>query len=67
MSAANRVIANRKDNPLGRLMVFDRLEVGPVKLEQRRLVAPYRLQQGEKTDQTELIYTYEEAVFDPGS
>jgi creatinine amidohydrolase/Fe(II)-dependent formamide hydrolase-like protein len=49
------------------LRVFDRLEVGPVKLERRRLVAPYELCFGGKTERTELIYTYEEAVFDPDS
>lgn len=54
------------DDPLSRLAVFDRLEVGPVKLERRRLVAPYRLFYGDQAEQTELIYTYEEDVFDPG-
>ena len=54
------------DDPLGILTVFDRLEVGPVKLERRRLVAPYRLFYGDHAEQTELIYTYEEDVFDPG-
>ena len=52
-------------NPLETLVVFDRLEVGPVKLEHKRLVAPYRLVTGERSEQTELIYTYEERVFDP--
>ena len=49
------------------LQVFDRLEMGPVKLEERRLVAPYRLVIGEKVEQTELICTYEEKVFDSRS
>mgnify|MGYP000308390692 CR=1 FL=1 len=36
-------------------------------LERKRLVAPYRLFYGGKTEKTELIYTYEEDVFDPES
>jgi len=67
MDGALTDIANRDSDPLQALLVFDRLEVGPVKLERRRLVAPYRLHHGEKIEQTELIYTYEEAVFDPAS
>ena len=47
------------------LMVFDRLEVGPLKLEPKRLIAPYHLYYNGKMEQTELIYSYEEAVFDP--
>ncbi len=52
------------DDPLETLVVFDRLVVGPVKLSPRRLVAPYRLEWDGKTEQTELIYNYEEDVFD---
>lgn len=47
------------------LQVFDRLEVGPVKLEPRRLAVPYRLHWDGNSDATELIYRYEEDVFDP--
>lgn len=50
---------------LNSLMVFDALDVGPIRLEKKRLIAPYRLSYEGKTDQTELIYTYEENVFDP--
>ncbi len=53
-------------SPLEELMVFDRLEVGPVRVEPRRLVAPYRLYWGQRSESTELIYSYEEDVFDPG-
>ncbi len=53
------------DDSLSMLEVFDRLEIGPVKLEPRRLVAPYRLFYNGKEDRTELIYSYEETVFDP--
>ncbi|UCF89957.1 MAG: creatininase family protein [Desulfobacterales bacterium] len=52
-------------DPLAILEVFERLEVGPVKLEPKRLIAPYRLVWGGKEDHTELIYSYEEAVFEP--
>jgi creatinine amidohydrolase/Fe(II)-dependent formamide hydrolase-like protein len=47
------------------LRVIDRLEVGPVRVERKRLVAPYTVHVGETRDATELIYRYEEAVFDP--
>jgi creatinine amidohydrolase/Fe(II)-dependent formamide hydrolase-like protein len=59
------VSKNLADDPLAVLSVFDRLEVGPVKLEPRRLIAPYRLYYDGKMEQTELIYTYEETVFEP--
>jgi hypothetical protein len=46
---------------LSRLVVIDRLEVGPVKIEGDRIAAAYRV--GE--DSFELAYKYEEPVFDP--
>jgi creatinine amidohydrolase/Fe(II)-dependent formamide hydrolase-like protein/7-cyano-7-deazaguanine synthase in queuosine biosynthesis len=52
-------------DPLSILKVFDRLEIGPVKLEPKRLIAPYHLFWNGTEDRTELIYSYEEAVFDP--
>jgi creatinine amidohydrolase/Fe(II)-dependent formamide hydrolase-like protein len=52
-------------DPLGALRVFDRLEVGPVRLEPRRLIAPYRLFVGDAQNGIDLIYRYEEDVFDP--
>jgi hypothetical protein len=67
MAEANTTDLNQKTDLFDTLLVFDRLEVGPVKLERRRLVAPYRLYRGETVEQTELIYTYEEAVFDAKS
>jgi creatinine amidohydrolase/Fe(II)-dependent formamide hydrolase-like protein len=48
------------------LQVIDRLEVGPVRLERKRLVAPYTVHRGENRDATDLIYRYEEDVFDAG-
>ncbi len=47
------------------LLVIDRLEVGPVRLERKRVVAPYTVHRGRDRDSMELIYRYEEAVFDP--
>lgn len=52
-------------DPLSILEVFDLLEVGTVKLEPKRLIAPYRLHWNGKEDRTELIYSYEENVFNP--
>ena len=46
---------------LSRLVVIDRLEVGPLKIEGDRIAAAYRV--GE--DSFELAYKYEEPVFDP--
>ncbi len=63
--AAEAVGGRRTGDPLSVVEVFDRLEVGPVKLEPKRLVAPYRLTWDGKTEQTELIYSYEETVFAP--
>lgn len=53
-------------NSLKILEVIDRLEIGPVKLQSNRLTAPYRVFQNGREDATELIYKYEENVFDPG-
>ncbi len=52
-------------DPLSDLEVIDRLEIGPVRLEPKRLVAPYRLLQDGREASTELIYSYDEKVFDP--
>ena len=51
------------DNTLEILKVIDRLEVGPIRIEPRRLIAPYTLTQGERTDSVNLIYRYQEDVF----
>lgn len=50
---------------LSGIRVFDRLEVGPTKLEPKRMMVPYRLFWDGKEDQTEFICSYEENVFDP--
>jgi creatinine amidohydrolase/Fe(II)-dependent formamide hydrolase-like protein len=53
------------EDPFEPLVVIDRLEVGPVRVEPQRLVAPYRVVKGNLEEATELIYRYEEPVFDP--
>jgi creatinine amidohydrolase/Fe(II)-dependent formamide hydrolase-like protein len=47
------------------LIVIDLFEVGPVRVEKRRLVAPYTVTIGNKKDTIDLIYKFEEDVFDP--
>ncbi len=54
-----------KGDPLDILGVIQRLEVGPVTLEKRRLIAPYTVRLKGKVDSTELIYRFEEGVFTP--
>jgi creatinine amidohydrolase/Fe(II)-dependent formamide hydrolase-like protein len=51
--------------PLAPLRIIDSLEIGPVRLEKRRLVAPYTVLQGGRADRTNLVYSYDEDVFDP--
>ncbi len=53
------------ESPLRSLQVFDRLEVGPLSIEPGRLVAPYRLSVDGKQTAIDLIYRYEEDVFNP--
>ncbi|MFP4032990.1 MAG: creatininase family protein [Desulfococcaceae bacterium] len=49
------------------LDLFERLNVGPVRLERRRLIAPYRITRPDgSADAIELIYSWETGVFDPG-
>jgi creatinine amidohydrolase/Fe(II)-dependent formamide hydrolase-like protein len=47
------------------LKAYDRLEVGPVKVEPQRITAPYTVVRGAAQEQAELIYRWEEPVFDP--
>ncbi len=53
------------DDPLAMLEVFDTLEVGLLRLEKRKLSAPYRLKWPGGSDIIDLVYSYEEDVFDP--
>ena len=56
--------AARSDDVWACLHAIRRLEVGPVRLEPSRLVAPYRIVQDGSTDETNLVYRYEENVYD---
>ncbi len=64
MAEEKETVGTEKD-PLEVLCVIERLEVGPVKLEKRRLTAPYRVTRQGETHETELIYKFEEDVFHP--
>jgi len=48
-----------------RLLVIDRLEIGPPKIERRRLTVPYRVIRNGTEVSTELGYRWEQDVFDP--
>lgn len=50
---------------LSTLQVIDCLQVGPVKVEKKRVCTLYTVYKGQEQDSCELIYTYQEAVFDP--
>lgn len=46
------------------LVVIDRLEVGPVVVEPRRVTTTYTVTRGTSQESTQLIYRFEEHVFD---
>jgi len=50
---------------LDSLPAVDRLEVGPVRVEPMRLMAPYTVYRGRSRETIDLIYRFEEAVFEP--
>jgi creatinine amidohydrolase/Fe(II)-dependent formamide hydrolase-like protein len=52
-------------NSLENLIVINKLKIGPVRLEKKRLIAPYRLYYGNKVDKINFICKYEESVFQP--
>lgn len=58
---------SESDNPVKKLIVIDRLEVGPVKVEKKRIIAPYTVYSGSESASTDFIYSYDEDVFDPGN
>lgn len=51
-------------NAIQELKVIDRLEIGPVCVEKNRLVAPYKVTKNKKSDSFDLIYRYQQEVFD---
>jgi creatinine amidohydrolase/Fe(II)-dependent formamide hydrolase-like protein len=63
----NNSTAGTEKDPLATLHVIERLEVGPVQLEKRRLIAEYRVTRNGQTETRELIYKFEEDVFDPNA
>ncbi len=65
MSAVERRPAARSEDPLAILRVIDRLEVGPLQLEPRRLTAPYRVVRDGAESSIDLVYRYDEDVFEP--
>lgn len=58
-------MAEERSHPFPRLVVIDRLEVGPVELEPDKLTAPYRVHRAGEVHGTELVYRFGEPVFDP--
>jgi hypothetical protein len=57
--------SKNRTNPLSVLDVITRLEIGPVRLERNHLIAQYKVVQGNKIASIDLIYKFEEDVFDP--
>jgi hypothetical protein len=55
------------DNFAKPLLAIDRLEIGPVHLERNRLKMLYTVIKGARRTSIDLIYRYEEDVFDPDS
>ncbi len=53
------------EDPLAQLAVIDRLEIGPVRLRVDRLAMPYRVHAAGKVAETDLLYRWEQKVFDP--
>ncbi len=47
------------------LRAFDRLEIGPVVVEKRRVTTRYRVHVGGEPQSIDLIYRFDEDVFDP--
>lgn len=54
-----------KPGPLRELLVIDRLEVDPPKVEPERVTATYRVTVGGETHSKDYEYRYNETVFDP--
>lgn len=65
MAAAKK--KSHANDPLSAVRVWDRLEVGPVQVQPQRILAPYRLFFNGGGEATELVFRYEEPVFEPGS
>jgi 7-cyano-7-deazaguanine synthase in queuosine biosynthesis len=55
----------KRNHDLSCLVVIDKLVVGPVKVEKKRMIAPYQIWQNGQNYTTNLIYRFEENVFNP--
>jgi uncharacterized NAD-dependent epimerase/dehydratase family protein len=53
------------ENTLEQFIAFDTLEIGPVRIYNDRFKAPYSVVKNGTVDTFELIYRFEEQVFDP--
>jgi creatinine amidohydrolase/Fe(II)-dependent formamide hydrolase-like protein len=56
---------NGNTDPLAPLAVIRCLEIGPVRLEARRVTAPYRVTKDDREEVLDLVYRFEEDVFMP--
>jgi creatinine amidohydrolase/Fe(II)-dependent formamide hydrolase-like protein len=56
-----------QNNPLEKLVVLDKLEVGPVRVEKKRIIAPYTVYKDNSKNSIDFIYSYDEDVFEPGN
>lgn len=59
------IMSGRSGDALECLTALDLLSVGPVRIEKRRLICPYRAVRGNSRDVFDLIYRWEEDVFNP--
>jgi hypothetical protein len=58
----------KKELKLREFIVFDQLKVGPVEIEPKRIKVPYEITTiANEVVANELIYSYSEKVFDPGT
>ncbi|MBN1273490.1 MAG: creatininase family protein [Candidatus Aminicenantes bacterium] len=65
MTKKNKPLSGKKIDSLLSLKCLYRLEVGPVVLKPRRLSAPYRVIWGNEKRTFDLVYSYQENIFDP--
>lgn len=54
----------KKQDPFETLVIFPRLEIGPVRIEPRRLRAAYTIVHSDSSETIDLTYRYEEDVFE---
>jgi creatinine amidohydrolase/Fe(II)-dependent formamide hydrolase-like protein len=60
-------IAENTTDILAPLVTIEQLTVGPVRLEPKRLIAPYHVTTDVHEAQSELIYRFDQPVFDPSN